>query len=280
MSRKGSVSTIVFVIALLAVVGLGVWYFGYHQNNNSAGGAVACTQEAMQCPDGSYVSRTGPNCSFTACPSVGTSSTVGTGWLVYADSEFGFSFAYPSTWQKSNGILSIASPRIVFGNPLNGTTTYDMSVSVQDNPQNLSAADFVAQMLTDLTAQDVANSAQGPAPRLSPQFSKQYAVTMGGQPGYELYDVFEFDHQGERIYVQQNKKMIVFDFPTATANPNIADAAGNNATAHQITNTLKLDPAIWKFCGGIAAGRFPCDAGYSCKLDGNYPDAGGHCVKN
>jgi len=29
---------------------------------------VACTQEAMLCPDGSYVSRTGPNCEFAACP--------------------------------------------------------------------------------------------------------------------------------------------------------------------------------------------------------------------
>ncbi len=29
---------------------------------------VTCTLEAKQCSDGSYVSRTGPNCEFTACP--------------------------------------------------------------------------------------------------------------------------------------------------------------------------------------------------------------------
>lgn len=28
-----------------------------------------CTQEAKQCPDGSYVSRTGPDCEFALCPS-------------------------------------------------------------------------------------------------------------------------------------------------------------------------------------------------------------------
>ena len=28
---------------------------------------VACTMDAMQCPDGSYVGRTGPNCTFV-CP--------------------------------------------------------------------------------------------------------------------------------------------------------------------------------------------------------------------
>ena len=29
---------------------------------------IACTQEAKQCSDGSYVSRTGPNCEFALCP--------------------------------------------------------------------------------------------------------------------------------------------------------------------------------------------------------------------
>ena len=28
----------------------------------------ACTMEAKLCPDGSYVSRTGPNCEFAKCP--------------------------------------------------------------------------------------------------------------------------------------------------------------------------------------------------------------------
>ena len=28
---------------------------------------VVCTMEAKQCPDGSYVSRIGPNCEFTPC---------------------------------------------------------------------------------------------------------------------------------------------------------------------------------------------------------------------
>ncbi len=29
---------------------------------------VACTMEAKLCPDGSYVSRHGPNCEFSPCP--------------------------------------------------------------------------------------------------------------------------------------------------------------------------------------------------------------------
>lgn len=30
--------------------------------------AVMCTMDARQCPDGSYVSRQGPNCEFAPCP--------------------------------------------------------------------------------------------------------------------------------------------------------------------------------------------------------------------
>jgi hypothetical protein len=32
-----------------------------------------------------------------------------------------------------------------------------------------------------------------------------------------------------------------------------------------------------EFCGGIAA--FPCATGLQCRLDGDYPDAGGTCVR-
>ncbi len=42
------------------------------QNND--GNPVICSQEAMLCPDGSYVSRVGPRCEFKACPSTGTTT--------------------------------------------------------------------------------------------------------------------------------------------------------------------------------------------------------------
>lgn len=44
-------------------------------------------------------------------------------------------------------------------------------------------------------------------------------------------------------------------------------------------NATSTQPSGGKFCGGIAPGAFPCPEGYVCKLDGAYPDAGGHCVK-
>jgi hypothetical protein len=37
---------------------------------------VACTADAMECPDGSYVGRSGPNCEFV-CPSTPTNTNAG-----------------------------------------------------------------------------------------------------------------------------------------------------------------------------------------------------------
>ncbi len=53
----------VVVVLLIAVYFL---YQTYMVENPES--QVACTQEAMQCPDGSYVGRTGPNCEFAQCP--------------------------------------------------------------------------------------------------------------------------------------------------------------------------------------------------------------------
>lgn len=66
----------IFLTALLlAVVGLG--YYGYNQfgykqtlddNDGDSGDRVACTMEALICPDGSSIGRSGPKCEFSACP--------------------------------------------------------------------------------------------------------------------------------------------------------------------------------------------------------------------
>jgi hypothetical protein len=51
---------------ILIILGLAVglaYYFKFEVKNERA-----CTLEAMICPDGSAVGRTGPNCEFSPCP--------------------------------------------------------------------------------------------------------------------------------------------------------------------------------------------------------------------
>ncbi|MBI2085838.1 hypothetical protein HYT74_00695 [Candidatus Daviesbacteria bacterium] len=53
----------------------------------------------------------------------------------------------------------------------------------------------------------------------------------------------------------------------------------------QILSTFKFTDQVespeGKFCGGIAANlpENQCPKGYTCQMDGSYPDAGGKCVK-
>lgn len=55
-----------------------------------------------------------------------------------------------------------------------------------------------------------------------------------------------------------------------------------DSTVEMMISTFKFldseSDAEGKFCGGIMG--LACPEGYDCKLDGNYPDAGGTCVKN
>lgn len=67
----------VILVLVLALVSVGAAYFyGHKQGKQSSvvqaslspsSVSVACLQDAMLCPDGSYVGRTGPNCEFV-CP--------------------------------------------------------------------------------------------------------------------------------------------------------------------------------------------------------------------
>jgi hypothetical protein len=68
MNKKGFAAILILGLFAIVIVAVGTgWYFAAHHNVALA--PVACTQEAKQCPDGSYVGRTGPSCEFAACPS-------------------------------------------------------------------------------------------------------------------------------------------------------------------------------------------------------------------
>lgn len=160
------------------------------------------------------------------------------GWATYQNPQFGFSLQYPSNWQVFTGGLAASTPFVALGDPLNGTTTYVMDVFIEQNPQSLSSAEYAHQLLLADHAQDAANAKSGPAPTVTPQFRSNYLTTVNGDPAYELYDVFEFDHNAERIYVANGTLALHFDFPVADANPNLASPANNNAVAHMILGTL------------------------------------------
>jgi hypothetical protein len=58
---------ILFFIPLLF---LAIFFINSFKVKTTQAQEVACTADAKQCPDGSFVSRTGPNCEFEACPEI------------------------------------------------------------------------------------------------------------------------------------------------------------------------------------------------------------------
>lgn len=102
-----------FVLAFVALVSIGAG--GYYLGINSKQIAsvkptpiqdgISCTADALECPDGSFVGRSGPKCEFSACPTrSASSSAVPAEWKTYEMD--GFSFKYPPsglTFQESAG---------------------------------------------------------------------------------------------------------------------------------------------------------------------------------
>lgn len=58
------------LLYILIVVGFVAGILSFIYRGELAKDPVACTQEAMICPDGSSVGREGPKCEFTPCPDV------------------------------------------------------------------------------------------------------------------------------------------------------------------------------------------------------------------
>jgi hypothetical protein len=63
----------VALVVLVVIAAGGAFYFTEFKESTAP---VACTAEAMQCPDGSYVGRSGPNCQFV-CPTANATTTTG-----------------------------------------------------------------------------------------------------------------------------------------------------------------------------------------------------------
>ncbi len=67
--------TVIFtLIAVVLIIGLVFVFFALTAQaptDSFTDDVVACTEEALQCPDGSYVGRSGPNCEFVCPDTVG-----------------------------------------------------------------------------------------------------------------------------------------------------------------------------------------------------------------
>ncbi len=71
-------------------------------DNDNKGEPVACTQDAKQCSDGSYVSRIAPTCEFDICPGLSQDLTIE--YKLYEDQRF--KAEYPEDWLVDSNCLA------------------------------------------------------------------------------------------------------------------------------------------------------------------------------
>ena len=137
---------ILVLLGLVAVAGAG----GYFYMNQSKApepismisptpdpnSQVVCTQDAKECPDGSFVSRQGPTCEFAACPTGNASSA-----KTYSNTENMYSFNYPSGWKIVSSIPGSSENSVSLAPadwPENEGGAPPISGEYFDNPNNLS----------------------------------------------------------------------------------------------------------------------------------------------
>jgi len=98
MSKSAIIS--LFILGAIIIAGVLVWQLGYLPMSSNVPNPAACTQEAKICPDGSSVSRTGPNCEFAECSDINPlgdnipSDNIAD-WATYKNEDFGYIVQYP-----------------------------------------------------------------------------------------------------------------------------------------------------------------------------------------
>lgn len=150
-----------FLYLLLVVVSVsGIVYFVRTQKSAEQ---IACTQEAKQCPDGSYVGRTGPHCEFAKCSEIKSSNqpeNIDTStWKTYRNEQYGIEFSHPNDWtittHQPNSLKFHGSMVQICGNADSGHSLCEMDIFMttrdSDSAGGLFTTDLIKEGRTDCT---------------------------------------------------------------------------------------------------------------------------------
>jgi len=120
MEHKPNPAIIVGVVLVVLAIGYGVYQFIGTKQSVPEPEPTACTEEALLCPGGSYVSRTAPSCAFAACPNqdsfTGTlrQNAYGFALLIPAPTEgTGATFVLPLTLTVTDEVKQLVGQRVL-----------------------------------------------------------------------------------------------------------------------------------------------------------------------
>lgn len=190
----------------------------------------------------------------TPTPTLSPTTTIT--WNTYKDDKYKYSVDYPPKWFLNSEVK------------LNQHNTYFVNTVDDLNPSMGGLDQTQVLVVVSSTALDY--------PKISKTQdfgTKKYTNITG-----RLYS-WESVSEGNKLNV--NRKG--FDFVAKSGSYNILfrifstpeKTKSDQLVFEQMLNSFRFSNQKENFCGGIAG--IVCPDGFTCKLDGNYPDAGGVC---
>lgn len=176
-------------------------------------------------------------------------------WKTYTDSRFAISFRYPSDLIMKEPISDFGIYTVHF---TRGTEW--LSLNVESGKVFNSLEDFVK------------NRYEAPLHT----YRETQAAIIGDISWFVLRGTFAGMRTMPFNQTVTLKNGVAYSLGFGSDDQNKIEE--NNSTLIKILSTFKfnIQEPEGSFCGGFAG--VPCDPGYKCQLDGNYPDAGGICV--
>lgn len=166
---------------------------------------VACTLEAKICPDGSAVGRTGPDCDFSACPTVNTNSTVdsrGVQWKSYANSKNGLTFEYPATDTVLREYEDIFEVRVVFASDQDKDKPRYTDGPAGPGSIGVGRYDTLKTDLTAFAREQSGNSATTTNTTVAGQAAVRAEWILPLDPGQDEIDCYYFNYAGKTWFAR------------------------------------------------------------------------------
>ena len=226
-----------------------------------------CSQEAQMCPDGTSVTRSGPDCAFAICPSTPTSITVNT--------------SSSSSQQNPAQSPSSTKPNQL---PVNGRVRAPVDLVLKNGqPQNGIGLTVQLQSVSDSRCpSDVqciwAGTATASLKLSVDDTSKIVSINLGDKPttyaGYEVsvIDINPAPKSGTNVSASNYRVTVhvASSYTNIVDNPDIVQGS----TAGQIcTNAGGVWDGTYRECGGVSES--------SCKqISGTWNECGSACRHN
>jgi len=149
-----------FIITIFVFLAAGILYGASFLFREGEDSRVVCTTEALACPDGSYVGRSGPACAFAACPIGGALEGV----LEKQGESYRLLMAVPegtSLQQEVSYSLPLIISDPVFADELLGTKVSVAGLFTDGNTFRVSAIEKLAGEIDDSTSITLGIGASG-----------------------------------------------------------------------------------------------------------------------